>query len=64
MCFSLCTLDDPFNDRGKKEQFKTKGPKKKRKTRKPKDNMVHLNGKECRWKERCSWRRKNNIGIK
>ncbi|KAL3033824.1 hypothetical protein AAZX31_02G157400 [Glycine max] len=46
MCFSLPTLDDPFNDRGGKEETKTKGPKKKSHS-KPKDKMDHLNGKSA-----------------
>ncbi|TKY53465.1 Pre-mRNA-processing ATP-dependent RNA helicase prp5 [Spatholobus suberectus] len=50
MCFSLPTLDDPFNDRGGKEEFKTKGPKKKTHS-KPKDEMVCLNGKSVAGKK-------------
>ncbi|RDY07220.1 putative ATP-dependent RNA helicase ddx5 [Mucuna pruriens] len=49
MCFSLPTLDDPFNDRCGKEEFKTKGPEKKTRS-KPKDT-VHLNGKSAAGKK-------------
>ncbi|QCE05463.1 ATP-dependent RNA helicase RhlE [Vigna unguiculata] len=42
MCFSLPTPEDPFNDRGGKEEFKTKGPKKKTHSKsKPIDEMVN-----------------------
>lgn len=46
MCFSLPTPDDPFNDRGGKEEFKAKDSKKKTHS-KPKDEMVCLNGKSA-----------------
>ncbi|XP_014510903.1 pre-mRNA-processing ATP-dependent RNA helicase prp5 [Vigna radiata var. radiata] len=46
MCFSLPTPEDPFNDRGGKEEFQTKGPKKNTHLKsKPIDEMVRLNEK-------------------
>ncbi|ESW17512.1 hypothetical protein PHAVU_007G245100 [Phaseolus vulgaris] len=48
MCFSLPTPEDPFNDRGGKEEFKTKGPKKETHPKsKPIDEMVALNEKSA-----------------
>jgi len=48
MCFSLPTPEDPFNDRGGKEEFKTKGPKKKTHSKsKPIDEMISLNEKSA-----------------
>ncbi|CAJ1967742.1 unnamed protein product [Sphenostylis stenocarpa] len=52
MCFSLPTPDDPFNDRGGKEEPKTKVPKKKTHSKsKPIDEMVTVNEKSANGKK-------------
>ena len=59
MCFSLPTLDDPFNDRHGKEEFKRTGPKKK--THIVKEEKVPLGGKgAARRKSALSGNKKSN----